>query len=44
MSAQWKTDLSSLRIAARISPSMMARTILRTTGTQFHNIDTLGQE
>jgi hypothetical protein len=44
MSKQRKTDPPSLRIATRIRPSMMFLTILRAAGTQFHKIDTLGQE
>jgi hypothetical protein len=34
----------SLRIAARIKPSMMALTTPKIAGTQFHNIDTLGHD
>jgi hypothetical protein len=44
MGKQRKTDPASLRIAARIRPSMMSLTILRATGTQSRKIDQLGQE
>jgi hypothetical protein len=44
MGKQRKTDPVSLRIAARIRPSMMSLTILRATGTQSRKIDQLGQE
>jgi hypothetical protein len=39
MGKQRKTDPASLRIAARIRPSMMSLTILRATGTQSRKID-----
>ena len=44
MSKQRRSDPTSLRIAARIKPSMMSLMILRPANTQSHKNDTLAQE
>ena len=44
MNAQKKTDPISMRIAVRIRPSRMCRTILRAVGVQSHKIDKWQQE